>query len=148
VNRASARGGVFLGGLLRFTAGAGFGEGGAMATDADDAVGHAREQTEQGLILVAHSHPGADEFAGVVDEKLRHVFRQAADFGIVLGLLNGGVAEEMIPGICLGKLVRFLMRCDSEYDAMMLYDRMSEEMRAGYVKLEIETKPRVETEFG
>jgi len=47
-----------------------------------------------------------------------------------------------------GKLVRFLMRCDSEYDAMMLYDRMSEEMRAGYVKLEIETKPRVETEFG
>ncbi len=47
-----------------------------------------------------------------------------------------------------GKLVRFLMRCDSEYDAMMLYDRMSEEMRNGGVKLEIETKPRVTSELG
>jgi hypothetical protein len=47
-----------------------------------------------------------------------------------------------------GKTVRFLMRCDSEYDAMMLYDRMSEEMRNGGVKLEIETKPRVDTELG
>jgi hypothetical protein len=47
-----------------------------------------------------------------------------------------------------GKIVRFLMRCDSEYDAMMLYDRMTEEMRSGGVKLEIETKPRVNTELG
>jgi hypothetical protein len=47
-----------------------------------------------------------------------------------------------------GKLVRFLMRCDSEYDAMMLYDRMSEEMQNGGVKLEIETKPRVTGELG
>lgn len=39
-----------------------------------------------------------------------------------------------------GTTVRFFMRCDSEYDAMMLYDRMSEEMRNGYAKLEIVTR--------
>lgn len=47
-----------------------------------------------------------------------------------------------------GKTVRFVMTCNSEYDAMMLYDRMTEEMRSGGVKLEIETRPRVDTEFG
>jgi hypothetical protein len=36
--------------------------------------------------------------------------------------------------------VHFILKCDSEYDAMMLYDRFTEEMHAGYVKLEIVTK--------
>jgi hypothetical protein len=40
--------------------------------------------------------------------------------------------------------VHFIMKCNSEYDAMLLYDRMTEEMRAGYVKLEIHTLPQAE----
>lgn len=39
-----------------------------------------------------------------------------------------------------GNSVLFTMKCNSEYDAMMLYDRMTEEMRSGYVSLEIVTK--------
>lgn len=40
-----------------------------------------------------------------------------------------------------GVVVRFIVNCKSEYDAMMLYDRMTEEMQNGYVKFEIMTKP-------
>lgn len=38
--------------------------------------------------------------------------------------------------------VHFVVTCKSEYDAMMLYDRLGEELRAGFLKFEIETKPR------
>lgn len=41
-----------------------------------------------------------------------------------------------------GSMVIFEIKCASEYDAMMLEDRMTDELRAGYVKLEIMTKPR------
>lgn len=44
----------------------------------------------------------------------------------------------------LGKMVLIEIKCASDYDAMMLEDRMTEEMRAGYVKLEIMTKPKPE----
>jgi hypothetical protein len=40
--------------------------------------------------------------------------------------------------------VHFIMKCKSEYDAMMLYDRMTEEMCAGFVRLEIVTAPSAE----
>ena len=54
---------------------------------------------------------------------------------------NAGKATQ-VEVIRDGSNVHFVMTCASEYDAMLLYDRLGEEMAAGYVKLEIETKPR------
>lgn len=47
-----------------------------------------------------------------------------------------------------GKYVRITMRCDSAYDAIMLYDRMIFELHNGGVKLEIESKPLIEEKSG
>jgi hypothetical protein len=54
---------------------------------------------------------------------------------------NAGCASQ-VEIIRDGQNVHFVVTCASDYDAMMLYDRMGEEMAAGYVKLEIQTRPR------
>jgi hypothetical protein len=43
-----------------------------------------------------------------------------------------------------GVNVHFIVSCKSDYDAILLYDRLGEEMRCGYLKFEIHTKPKAE----
>jgi hypothetical protein len=54
---------------------------------------------------------------------------------------SAGHATE-IAVVRIGSMVRFEIMCSSDYDAMMLEDRMTEELRGGCVKLEISTKPK------
>ena len=42
-----------------------------------------------------------------------------------------------------GDKVNIVMNCSSEYDAMMLYDRLIEELKNGYLKFEVCTNPRL-----
>jgi hypothetical protein len=54
---------------------------------------------------------------------------------------SSGVASQ-VEIIRDGQNVHFVVSCPSDYDAMLLYDRLGEEMKQGFVRLDIHSKAK------